>query len=105
MIEELDEAAQADLNRALEPGEQILWSARHDWRSTLRRGVRWLAWALAVFGVFGGTLAAAFSSAKHDASLAWVIAAVFGGSYLLVAAVLLPACYWTRRRLYAVTDR
>jgi hypothetical protein len=105
MRSELDPAARADLERALGPGERVLWAARHDWRATLRRSLRVLAWIAAAFAALGvvGYLGLRRPD-QSNAAATVIISATLGGAWLLVAALVLATSLWTRRRLYAITD-
>ena len=98
--------ARADLERALQPGEHVLWAAQHDWRATMRGSVRTLAIVALAFAALWAALYFVFrGSAGRDTPLALMIAAPFAIAWVIVAALALLAARWTRRRVYAITDR
>jgi hypothetical protein len=100
----LDPRAQADLDSSLEPGEKVLWAAQHDWRVTMREAWRKIGLIAGVFALLGLFIGALLRS-KNSAVVAIMTGGVLGFAFLLASGLLLLASSWTRRRVYAVTDR
>jgi hypothetical protein len=106
MLEALDGAGRADLERALQPGERVLWTSPHDWRATMRGAIRSLAIVTIVLALLGvGIYFALFSSGRHDGPVGLIVASPFVIAWLITAALMIASAWWTRRRVYAITDR